>query len=75
MEGRVMLDRPFESRMAEIYVELLNLGAEMDALGTAVTAIERCTVDARSKFHAAQDRRQTLMADFAMLRADVRRAQ
>lgn len=67
-----MLDRPFEARMVEIDVELSNLGSEMGALGTAIAAIERCTVDARSKFHAIHDRRSELMAYLARLRADVR---
>lgn len=68
------MDIPFEVRMAEIEVSLRNFGAEFSALGIALEAIERCTVDARSKFHAIQDRRSELMADFAQLRAEVRRA-
>lgn len=68
-----MSDRPCEARMAEIDVEIRNLGAEMDALGVAISAIERCTVDALSKYHAVVARRQTILADFAMLRAEVRR--
>jgi hypothetical protein len=70
-----MLDRPFESRMAEIDVELRNLGEEMLGLGLALRANERCSVDALSKWEAIAERRQTIIADFAMLRADVRRAQ
>lgn len=70
-----MMDRSFETRMAEIDVSLRNLGAELSALGTALVAIERCTVDASSKFNAVQDRRSELMADFAQLRADMRKAQ
>ena len=70
-----MLDRPLESRMAEIDVELRNLGAEIDDLGTALEAGERFAVNARFKHQAIVARRQTLMADVAMLRADVRRAQ
>jgi hypothetical protein len=67
------MDRPFEARMAEIDVELRNLRAEMGSLRTAIDAVERCSVDARSKFEAVMSRSQNLMADFAMLRADVRR--
>lgn len=67
------MDTPFESRMAEIEVSLRNFGAELSSLGTALLAIERCTIDARGKFQAVQDRRQELMAEFATLRADMRR--
>ena len=69
------MNRPFESRMAEIDAELRNFGEEMRLFGTALKAIERCTVDALIKFDALQDRRQLLLADFARLRADVRRTQ
>jgi hypothetical protein len=68
-----MSDLPCEARMAEIDVSLRNFGAELSALGTALLAIDRCTVDARSKFHAIEDRRSELMADFSMLRSEVRR--
>jgi hypothetical protein len=70
---RVMMDRPFEAKVAEIEASFRNLGAELSALGTALEAIEKCSINARGLFHAVQDRRQELMADLAMLRADIRR--
>ncbi len=68
-----MMDRPFEAKMSEIDIELRNLGAEMGALGTAIAAIERCSVDALNKYQAIVLRRQELLASFATLRAEVRR--
>lgn len=69
-----MMDRPFESRMAEIDVELRNLGEEIRALGTCLEAGERYAVGARSKQLAIADRRQAIMSNLAMLRARMRKA-
>lgn len=68
------MDRPFEALMAEMDVELRNLGEEIRALGTCIEAGERYAYDVRSKQLAIADRRQAIMSNLAMLRADMRRA-
>ena len=70
-----MMDRPIEAKLAEIDVELKNLGAEMHSLWVALEAGERCITDARMKFHAIQDRRHSICSLSAQLRAEVRRSQ